>query len=353
MTFPQLYDPSGDRSAVSSRSTLLEFFTDWYLPRVRDDKSRKPVSESTLKRRHAAVQWWTRLMGSKKRIDDSPSLLGITQQHLTEFKKLLTECTYQRGGIGSERRTLSPMSQMRTLQEIHIVLGATGPPDGTKIRAGLIQKPPKIYIEPVNMFPKPTWTLDEAIRIAQTAGTCDPPESWSFDRQAWHALARATVAIFFYTGHRATTYERLQRNSLHQVKPGLWVLDIIQSVKTGKMDRVPVHRQLLSCLQEVQKVQKLANCSQLIPWPVKYRAVAGYHERWQVAAGLPADRRFSPQAWRRLHAESLQQSVYDMANRLASQSLGHSNSTTTQDHYSLSAARLYMPDLFSRQQRLF
>ena len=353
MPFPQLFDPSGDRT-VTAKSTVFDFFQDWYEPTLRNDKTRKPISDETLDRRKAAVKWWKKLMGSgKAAVDDSPMLKEITQEHLAEFKAKLTTATWKRGGIGSKEYPLAPMTQKRTMQELHIVLAAAGPKDGKKVRADLIAAVPEIYLGEVNVFPKSTWTLDEAVRIAKAASTCDPPNRWKLDRQAWHLLGRATIAFLFYTGHRATTYEQLNRTALHEIKPGLWCLDILTSVKTGKIDRIPAHRQLLAAIKDIEQHRRLSLCTTLIPWPVKYGAVADYHTRWQEAAGLPENRTFSPQAWRRLHGEILQQSVHEMANRLASQSLGHSDVNTTQNHYTLNAARLYMPDLFSRQQRLF
>ena len=352
MTFPQLFDPLGDRT-VTPNSTVSEFFNRWYKPTVQHDKSRKPVSEKTLERLGDAVTWWAKLMGSRKRIDDSPALFEINQDHLVSFRDKLTTAKYRRGGIGAKEYPLAPMTQLRTLDRFLTVLNATGPKDGNKIRADLLPRVPQIYLGEVNVFPGPRWTFDEAVAIARAAGSCDPPNRWKLGRTSWHLLSRATVAFLFYSGHRATTYETLTKASLHEINPGLWCVDVSESVKTGKIDRIPAHRQLLACLKELGDHSRFALNAKLIPWPVKYGAVSSYHERWQRAAGLPENRIFSPQAWRRLHGDILEESVYKMANRLASQSLGHANSSTTQDHYTLNAARLYMPDLFSRQQRLF
>jgi len=136
---------AGDDSLKASEfSTVQDFFLHWYVPNATTTKRRKPTSLATINsRRRPAVNWWTRLMATKKR-PFGPLLNEVTDDHLLEFRNKLVDATYRRGKAGQALK-LAEKTQVRTVEEIELVLGAAGPPAGRKLRAGFIADPPKIY----------------------------------------------------------------------------------------------------------------------------------------------------------------------------------------------------------------
>lgn len=340
----RLYTADHQPTPITKSATLAEFFEDWYVPAAETATQRKPISAKTLERRRDAVTWWRRILGTAEH-PDGPPLYAITEQQLAEFATGLESATYQRGGPYSTRHKLAPSTRASLLREIQIVLASTGPANKRKLRAGLFDSPPWIYTEPIATFPKPRWSMDEARKIAKAAANDTPLPRWPAADALWPALAAATVALWFYTGHRATTYQRLNWSDLVEIQPGQWVLDIRESVKTGKPDRCAVHPQLLARLDALRPLTK---GEAMFPWPHTFGAIRTAHKRWQAAADISAGRTYSPQAWRRLHGDAIAETGYTMARDAAASSLGHSSATVTESSYSQvkNLAILRLPDLF-------
>lgn len=340
----RLFSPEGDDS-VSLRSSLKEYFEDWYVPRLLDNPSRRPVSMATIDRRRAAVNWWARLMATKRH-SAGPPLGEITRETLSEFASKLAAANYRRGKFSTSQFKLSRVSQIRTLEEIQIVLATLGPAAGKRMRAGLLAEVPSIYVPPAECFPKSNWLFFEACKIARAIPDTQPPRIRGpnqLDATTYHALAEATVALWFYTGHRATTYQRLKWSDLVERRAGEWYLQI-ESVKTRKLDRIAVHPQLL---QRFESLRPLST-EYIIPWPCTYSAVVAAHADWQTVAGIETKNRLSPQAWRRLHSEEIAKLGFALARNLAAGSLGHSSASITESHYTSArdAAVLMLPNLF-------
>jgi len=333
-----------DAQQVSEFSTIQDFFLQWYVPNATTTKRRKPTSLATINsRRRPAVDWWTRLMATKMR-PFGPLLNEVTDDHLLEFRRKLIDAAYRRGK-GGKNRKLSEKTQVRTVEEIELVLGAAGPPAGRKLRAGFIADPPKVYLDQPPAFPKDTLTFAEAKAIALGLDTVEPPKTWTNGTELYRSLAKATTAFWFYTGHRSTTYRLVKRSHLVTHRNGSMYLEIRRSVKTGKSDRVAVHPQLLFALQQLPDNGPE---SLFIDWPIKYNAVAKNSTRWQRHAGISDT--LSPQTWRRLHSDELGATPFRAAQQLASKSLGHSSTSITEACYSTAArdiAILSLPNLFS------
>ena len=340
----RLFSPEGDDS-VSLRSSLKEYFEDWYVPRLLNNPSRRPVSIATIDRRRAAVHWWARLMATARN-PAGPPLGEITRETLTEFASKLAAANYRRGKYSTSQFKLSRVSQIRTQEEIQIVLATLGPAAGKHLRAGLLAEVPSIYVPPAECFPKSNWLFVEACKIARAIPNTVPPRirgRHQLDAATYHALSEATIALWFYTGHRATTYQRLRWADLLERRVGEWYLQI-ESVKTRKLDRIAVHPQLLQRLEPLRSL----STEYIIPWPCTYSAVVAAHADWQSVAGIETKNRLSPQAWRRLHSEEIAKLGFALARNLAAGALGHSSAAITESHYTSArdAAVLMLPNLF-------
>lgn len=321
--------------------SLPKFYRDYYVPAALANKRRKPPSERTLYKRSNAVRHFRELMATKKR-PKGPRLSELSEDHLIEFRERLEDAEYQRGPK-SEKRKLSPHSQKSIMEEVLIVVSATGPRvSGTSIRAGVLEFPPTIYVPSPPAFPKGTWTLDEARAVAAGLLTFVPPKQTPLPTPEYRKLAIAWLCLLIYLGHRATTYKRVGSSSLKQIRPGEWVIDIAKSVKTGKPDRVPVHPRLLVALQALGEGEPLIN------WPYNYRTLVDHFRAWQLHAGLAEDRIHTPQAMRRLHAQEMQRTGFAQVEKMASSSLGHSSVGMTANHYSdaRGIAIMGLPDIF-------
>ncbi len=327
-------------SQVSSISSLQHFFDEWYIPTLAKDLRRRPIGRATIDRRRAAINWWTRLMRSPGR-PEGPPLAEITNELIAEFRKKLESATFRRGKWTPNSYPLSPVSQTRTVQEIQIVVGTAGPATGRLVRAGLLPESPGIYMPSPDMSPKPTWNTNEARLIVAGLATSKAPRLWKHGAEMYHKLSRATLAFWFYTGHRATTINQICWNNLRQDDEGNWRLHIV-SVKTGKMDIIAIHARLLEAIRACEGMDG----KRIIPWPVYYSAVVKAHVRWQHL--LPANRKLSPQAWRRCHARHIQLTGFSLARDLAARSLCHASASTTDAHYTSArdAAVLMLPDIF-------
>lgn len=322
---PKIFAPNDYSKAEVSNWTILEFFELWYLPSVKENLRRRPPTNATLDRRKVAVAWWSRLMGSTEQ-KNGPVLSAITVDDLETFQSRLKSATYRRGeGIS---RPLSEWSQFRTLREIQFLLNSAGSTTGRTRRADILRKVPGIYTETPPAWPKETWDISEARQLAQFVGSMNSTKA-NLTKRKYRALAEATLAFWYFTGHRATTYEILKFSDLVEIR-GSAFLQIRKSVKTGKPDRLRVHPQLHDRLLRVQSIFR---CKRLIPWPVIYRTLSHFHDEWQATAGLPTNRQFSPQAWRRLHAAMIAGVGYETARSFAATAMGHSSASITESHY--------------------
>jgi hypothetical protein len=336
---------AGDEGHVASEfSTVQDFFLHWYVPNATKTKRRKPTSMATINsRRRPAVKWWTRLMATKTR-PFGPLLNEVTDDHLLEFREFLRDATYRRGR-GGQLLKLGEKTQVRTVEEIEVVLGSAGPAAGRKLRAGFIADPPKIYLEQPPAFPKDTLTFEEAKQTAMGLDTFEKPKFWKESTELYRLMAKATLAFWFYTGHRATSYQFLKRSDRVERRNGCQYLQIRKSVKTSKAVRLVIHPQLSDCLNALPDN---GQDSLFIDWPIRYNAVAKNSLRWQRHAGIVEP--LSPQTWRRLFDDEIAMTPYKAASKLASMALDHSSSAVTEGSYSTAArdmAILSLPNLFA------
>ena len=343
MSVLRLFNPEDQAGPVASiHWSIADFFDCWYLPTIQEDPRRRPPSAATIARRRAAIGWWSRLMGTSDR-PNGPSLGAITAKDLETFRERLKAATFRRGLSGAPR-PLSEWSQFRTLDEIQMLLASAGPSSGRSRRAEILTKVPGIYSEPPPAWPKETWTIEEARTLASFVFSLQETKP-KLTAERYRMLAEATLAFWFFTGHRATTYQTLSFSDLIEARPGAWFLNVRRSVKTGKADRLRVHPQLL---ERLQRIEQAFGSGPLLPWPVAYRCVSDYHAEWQEKAGIPASRQFRPQAWRRLHGGAIAAGGYQAARGLAASALGHSDPSITETHYTAvrDLAVLNLPALF-------
>lgn len=255
---------------------------------------------------------------------DGPLLFEITDETLSQFGERLGDATYQRGRTGP-KRSLSSSSINTILNELQIVLAAAGPRCGRQLRAAVLDDPPLIYHDPPDPIPKPCWTIDEARQIFASAGTDDAVLPGLSDDQ-YQRLARATIGIWYYTGYRSKIYQRLRWSDCEQRQPGVWFAKLREK-KTGKARLVVIHPHLLDMLEACRGM----DAHFCIPWNCSYETVSRRHQTWQ--RDIPADRRMSPQAWRRTHASMAGTLGLDAAIGTAQVALGHSSASITDAHY--------------------
>lgn len=334
----------GDHShEPSQNSTLQDFFLNWYVPEVTETTERKPTSMSTINsRRRPAVRWWTQLMATKTR-PFGPLLCEITSNDLQKFRERLKTATYQRGKRGKVR-LLSEIHQQRQVEEIELILNSAGQ---GKRGAKLIDSPPKIYLSPVPMFPKDTLTMEEARKVAKGLDTFPMTKRWEEAPEVYRLRAKATIAFWFYTGHRKVTFQHTRRGDIIKQRNGGVCLHVRQSVKTSKLDKIAMHPQLVSSLEAWFAVSPGDDTTPLISWPMHMRTLFNHHERWQLHAGISEP--LSPQTWRRLHSDEIGATPFKLAQQLASETLGHSTTAITEASYSGTArnlAILSLPNLF-------
>lgn len=317
---------------VSKKTKLRKFYRGWYVDAVMSNPRKKSPSEKTLRIRGRAVDICSELMGN-------PRLKDIDEPMLEDCRKDLFSYKFKRGENGEER-TFAKATAHGYMQELLIVLKATGPKNGNMTRAGILDDPPSIYIEPLPLFPKDHWSIDDARLIVAAAMKAVPPRSWIWGVDLYRKLALASLALWFYTGHRATTYQFLDWSALVERADG-WYLDIERSVKTGKPDRIAVHPKLLEAIEACRGIDE----TKIIRWPIKHRAVFDNHKRWQRDAGVTVH---GIQAWRRLHSNQMAVNGLDIAKNVASSTLGHSSSTVTSGSYVNveNIVRLQLPDLW-------
>lgn len=338
----RIFNPEGSGSfPVSAASSLSDFFERWYVPEATQNKSRKPTGPKTIQKRRDSVNWWRRLMATAAR-PDGPPLGEITESELELFLQRLSTATYRRGPL-SQLRHLSEVTQIQHVKQIQIVLRAAGPTDRRLLRAAILSQSPALYLEPIEFEIKETWPIEAAKQLAAAACNAVPSRHAKISVSDYQRLAKGTLALWFYTGHRATTYSILTWDCLTETKPGVWKLKIRHSIKTRKSDTLIVHPQLAECLLECKGLDE----TYILPWPLNYRAVQKHHKRWQIEAGLTAI--FPPQAWRRLHLDEIAKTPYETAAKLASDAAQHASRTITEQSYSTMArdmAILSLPDLF-------
>ena len=351
MTILRLFngEEPGQRDQVSALWSVRQFVDWWYVPALLSDRTRRRPSSKTINKRKVAAAWWSQLMGTARH-PDGPALCEITADDLDLFRDRLKAATYLRGKRGTPR-TLSEFSQHRQLEELLTILNAAGPKAGRRVRAGVLDQVPAIYLEAPACWPKDCWTVSEAKNLTAGLASFQSVERrLAISDDKYRQLARASIAFWFYTGHRASTVYNLSSADLVEVRAGQWFLHIARSVKTGKSDRVAVHPTLLESLRPFWKSS--VPTAKLIPWPFRYRALHSHHERWQEHANqiglLEAGRLFSPQAWRRLHATAIAETGYQTARTMAAGALGHSSAAITETFYASvkDAAVLSLPALW-------
>lgn len=296
-------------SAAGGYPTLSEYFHDVYLPAI--TSCRRPVRETTVRRRSAAVAWWSRLSGD-------PPLDRIDQACFDHFAERLRGAYYTRG---RNWRRISPATRWTTLREVLTVIRSGARGLGLPLQVVLDTEVPAF-------FPKPIWTLDECRRIA-AAVDCLPDYSPHFRPVWWDAgpyrgLVRASLALWYYTGWRASTAWSLPRSSLVEYRTGEWYLQTQDQVKTHRPDRVICHPQL------VEQLHLLPASERLIPWPIRYDAFTRIHRRLTDIAGV---RPYGVQCWRRVHAASLACLGLSFCESVAAGAMGHRDWRTTAQHY--------------------
>lgn len=311
--------------------SLPKFFRQWYTPAIQSDPNRKPVSDKSIAKLADAVAWFVAIVGTDQQ-PEGPPLAQITVETLADFRDALPFGQYPRSPKANAKLySLKPKTIQNHQKAIQTILAATGPAVPGRLRAGIIPNPPSLYVDRAPDWPKDAWTITEARRIFAAIGETRPRRKRR-DEQKIQTIARAIVAFWFYTGHRAQTYQALTWSQLHNEqspdgRPATFLF--LRSVKTGKPDKIVAHPHLV----ELVELCRGFDPSLILPLPITYSALCKRHQDWQRTARIPELRQSAPQRWRRTHLSELHATGIHDARELLRTAAGHASATTTDRHY--------------------
>lgn len=333
----RLWTPDVDTDepgGISPRMTLCDFFDEWYLPIVLSGE--RAAARKTVLIYRDALRYWTRLTGN-------PRIEDLTDYTTATFASAMRTATYRRGKLGAEQ-PLRPRTQRKLIGALRAVLVRVGPTVDPRRRGkGLLREAPQLVLErPSRTRVKPAFDIADARRIFAAAGTAEwhwnKPGRGSVLRQPQsvpaHLLLPAWIACLYYTGQRTGTTLLLDWSMVRERAGGVWFeIDERCVPKTHKAVDVYCHPDLHALLLAVRRANTNPQDQRLFPFQGCYKALVTRHRVLQQQAGIPAERRQSPQAWRRTHATELAkvgaQSGYEAARR----ALDHSSESVTKDFY--------------------
>jgi len=327
----KLFDTASD---LSPRMTLTQFFGEWFLPVVLVGKEATP---STIGLYRDALDWWRIITGD-------PAVCQISDQLLVRFKTELEGSTFRRGRIGRPirlaRATVS--KHLKVLRAIVYRLGQSL--DGRRPTTGLLSRTPIVPGLTVKFKLKPCFTLAEARAIAAAASSFDRPRLSDLPTPVFW---RRTLGTWYFTGLRSGTVAKLTRGCVQSRDNRLW-LDVPEEAvtKTDKGLSLWLHPALAAAFGLDQSPDEPD--APLVPRAGHYRHLIDLHQQLQAAAGLPADRQFSPHAWRRTHADQMKLLGIDAAGEILRLALDHADARTSTTHYTsiVNELRMRLPTLW-------
>jgi integrase len=292
-------------------TTLPTLFEEHYLP---VKITARGGSDGTATVYRDMLAWWVKLTGS-------PPVRLIDDYAAARFIAALAEQTYRRGRLGQPRPLKADTRAkygrcLRALLRFARRLRHPGRPG-----ARLLDELPEVPLPACSRDPKRPFPLETCRAIWRACDQMADPTWW-----------RSFVALLFYTGFRSGTVMGLEWSML-ETRDGLPWLNVPSRLvpKTSKPVLRAVHAVAAAA---IEALPSRGDGGLLLPTPHTYDHVAqALHDRLQAAAGVPVERRMSPQAWRRTHSVELARSGFRAAQRLAQWSLDHDDSSTTAEHY--------------------
>lgn len=327
--------PAPRTTALSARMKLSQFFENWFLPIVL--VAEREARETTIVNYRESLVWW-------RKLTHDPALEAIDEFTLALFQEGLRKATFRRSPAGAET-VLSEHTQHKHLRNIRALLYRTGPTLSVRRPAKqLVAKTPLLRLPPTPVQEiKACFTLPECLQIVAAAEQMRAPDVPHVSPRDWW---RAWLALHFYTGQRTGTVAELTWGHVREAGGQHWIDVPSEAVgKTSKETTVVIHARLWEALTAIRRGAEPGEPLIVLP---NHRWIAELHERLQVLAGIPADKTLSPHAWRRTHSNQLAQLGLDAVAGLCRQSLGHSDTQTTTQHYvSLpNKFRAMLPDLW-------
>lgn len=334
----RLFDPESlDSGGLRPSMPLSGFFASWFRPVWLEGQQQ--ASPGTVLKYEDAVRWWCSITAD-------PPLEQIDDVVLARFSKGLREARYRRGKL-SVPRPLAAWTIAGHQSRIRTILQRTGPTlDPRRPGKKLVAEVPYLrVVTPADGRPKPAFSLDEARAIFAAAALpgagCTrgrrPPMHPQFlaAYQGQTALWwQAMLAVLYYAGIRSGDALLL---TTADVRPGPEIdrpagtewLDLAAAQKTGKPLLRFLHPHAAGLLRQLKRPGSTA----LFPWPHAYSCFVDLHERLQALAGLPAERRRSPHAWRRTYGTAMARLGAQAGLRVAQLALDHADARTTAAHY--------------------
>lgn len=333
-------DQAAARISVSAR--LTQFYWQWFQPIVIDGQG---LAVGTDLGYQSLLAWWVRLT-------PDPPLAEIDEFCVANFAAKLRSATYRRGPAGKER-PLSPHRVSILLRCLRALLNRAGAQrEPSKQTAALELKVPVVPVTDPGGDPKPSFTLDEALRILSAARRIGCPRvdelpPWRF----WRGL----LAAYYVTGLRrgdllSATWPQLRDDGQHR-----WL--IVPERKTGKSKRTVIPPWLWHELSTWPQGE-----GPIFAWPHHVDHLNDVHYELQTLAGIPRGEQLSIQGWRRTHATAMSDVGFHRAEELSAGSMQHADRATTRRFYVdvENRARLLLPPLWEppppgdpRQGRLF
>lgn len=314
--------------------TLRQFFEFWFRPEILERERRS--TKGTIDFYVEAVRWWDKLT-------NNPSLQAIDREALKSFRDKLREATYQRSPRkGAKKYPLSQARQIGLLSAIRTIVYHFGPElDNKRETAQILDSAPHIAIEKYEGEPKPSFTLQQARRIAAATDQMRAPKIAGVPAPAW---CYALLCAFVFTGLRRGTIRRLRWSMVQIRDKRPWLIVPSRDVsKTRKATRVLIHRELWQALQAIKTDSDFV--FSIDRYQSRPRVKGGKRpmlsgdalhrlmRQMQEAAGIPPEQRLTPHAWRRTHVDWLINVGYGAARSIGQAAADHGDARTTEGFY--------------------
>lgn len=350
-----LFCPAESPASPTADWTLTEFVDRWLGPTLRTvdrRRRRKVAAEDTVKRLQETAALWAWATGD-------PPLGQADEQLIDDFVDLLPRVAWRNKlAIQYEEQIdlqagwyrHAETTRYNTVVRLGTIFGATGPPQGRLVRAGIFENPPTVGLpDEVDTEPKDPWTLEECRAIASSAelmqwkrhsNTGVNPADW------W----RCYVGLSYYTGLRLGTVVQLEWRDLVSRFDQPWLhVDGTRATKTGKPKWVRLHSR---CAEVIARLRPLGDhdlATRILP-PVYLDPQVGksFSHILVRNAGLAEDRQFTAHHWRATHDWEIQRLGAEQARSAGQAACDHSSAAITTQFYcdTDNMLRPMLPDLW-------
>jgi integrase len=290
---------------------LSEFFESTYLVlRITgklDPKTEKSYRES--------VKWWVKITGD-------PPLDQITSLDAAKFVAELGKQKGKRGPV-MERSSVG-----KHCVNLNSILSIAGPSSQNRLGQDLIQRVPFFDAPRVDKDPpEEDWEVEEIRAMYSAAHVARLPKIPDVSPREWW---EAFIPFEYSTGIRITASQSVEFENLR----GQWLTVLGKVSKGGRGKKQWVRADVLEKVESIRRPGR----TKIFGWPnwEKQRRVA-YDQlrRIQAAAGIPENRRWGFQSFRKTYTTQIASGGLDPQQGLktAQAAVGHTSLSITTGHY--------------------